>query len=88
MKQRETKFDTRLIIYRARQVILAIIVGINVIAFALFIQQGMANHHHWLVIGAPLGLIGLLYLLYPATEYWEYVHWQSKPRRIEQTSEK
>ena len=64
------------------------IVALNILGFAFFIREGMQNEASWVAIGLPLSLLGLLYIIYPPTEEWEYQPWQSQPQQIEQSSHK
>lgn len=84
MADRSTKFDTRLIIFRTRQIILGILIGICTLMFALHIMNSSLNGQHWFVIGLPLCLIACAFIFYPATEKWEYKAWQNKPKMVEQ----
>lgn len=88
MNTRNQDHDTRLLIYRSRQVVLALFILLVSIAFGVYIREGMEKGMHWIAIGAPLCLTGLTFLLYPATEEWEYKPWQSKPTMIEQHFER
>ncbi|MFW7380338.1 MAG: hypothetical protein ACOH5I_16115 [Oligoflexus sp.] len=84
MDLRQPEFDTRLLIYLSRQIILGVIILATVFGFALFIQNGMENKQHWLVIGIPLCIAATAFILFPKTEEWEYKAWQGKARRVEQ----
>lgn len=88
MSSRNDKFDTRLLINRSRQVLLGIIIVVAVICFAFFIHEGQVNSKNWFMIGLPLCLVGFFFILFPATESWNYSPWQSRPQQIEQSSEK
>ncbi len=88
MSQRSNNFDTKLIINRSRQTLLGIIIIVSIIFFALFILEGVHNENGWFMIGLPLCLVGLLFVLFPPTEEWDYSPWQSRPQQIEQSSEK
>ena len=88
MKARNHDLDTKLMIHRARKVVLGAIVLVATVVFSFLIRQGLVSDSHWLVYGLPLLVMGLAFILYPRTEYWLYEPWQSKPRRIEQTSER
>jgi len=81
---RKTEFDTRLIIYRARQAFILISVIIATVVFTLMLLANDKAKLPWIAVAAPITGIGLLFLLIPKTEEWEYKAWQGKPRRIEQ----
>ncbi|MFK7873032.1 MAG: hypothetical protein AB8C84_07665 [Oligoflexales bacterium] len=52
------------------------------ICFAL-VYQLLQSHHQWTTLGLPLGGLGLLFLVYPATENWHYAPWQTRPQKLE-----
>jgi hypothetical protein len=81
---RKTDFDTRLIIHRSRQIFLLVMVIVVAFVFALMIIGNNRNDFPWYVLVLPISGVGLLFLLIPMTEIWEYKPWQSKARRIEQ----
>ena len=86
MATRDNQFDTRLLIHRGRQVSVGMIILVTTIAFGIHIREGMTNGFPWFVVGLPLCLLGLLFLLVPPVEEWEYKAWQSLPQRVEQQS--
>lgn len=81
---RKTDFDTRLIIHRSRQVFLLVMVIIVAFVFALMIIGNNRNDFPWYTLVLPVSGVGLLFLVIPMTEIWEYKPWQAKARRIEQ----
>ena len=83
-KPRDSQFDTKLLIFRSRQVALAIIMVITIIVFTAFIFKGTNQDLPWYIIGTPLSLLGLAFILFPGTEQWDYRPWQSKPQKVEQ----
>lgn len=88
MSARDHKYDSKLVIHRKRKIILGIIVSLSIFAAATLIHQSMLSETHWLVPAAPLIICGFCFVFYPVTEYWQYDPWQSRPRRIEQSSER
>jgi len=83
MDMRRPEFDTRLIIYRGRQIALGIVMAITTFFFALFIINGMEKDQHWLIIGIPVCIAASGFVLFPNTEKWEYKPWQAKSARVE-----
>lgn len=81
---RKTDFDTKLIIYRSRQVFLILSVIAATGIFLLMIQANDRNQFPWFTIAMPIIGVGLLFLLIPNTEEWQYRPWQSKARQVEQ----
>ena len=86
MQARDQQFDSKLIIYRARQVGIAGFTLLAFIFFAVTIGGGMEQDLPWGAIAVPVSLVGLLFILYPQTEDWEYKAWQSLPQKVEQQS--
>jgi hypothetical protein len=84
MANRDPQFDTRLLIYRTRQIFLGIVVCLMTVCFAFFIRAGMEKGSHWIIIGLPLCAFACLLILIPPTEAWEYRPWQSQPKQVEQ----
>ena len=84
MNPRNNQHDTRLLIYRSRQVFLGFMVFLVTVGFGVMIREGLEKDQHWIAIGAPLCLIGFAFIFLPPTEDWEYKPWQSKPTMIEQ----
>lgn len=80
---RKTNFDTKLIIYRSRQVFLILSV---IVAAAVFMTMILANERNelpWFAIAMPIIGIGGFFIAIPKTEEWEYKPWQSKARQVE-----
>ena len=81
---RKTNFDSKIIIYRSRQLfLLACGAAANGI-FMIMILKNSACEFPWFTLVFTITGIGLLFLVIPPTEEWEYIPWQNKPRRIEQ----
>lgn len=81
---RKTDFDTKLIIYRSRQVFLILSV---IAASGVFLTMIMANEKNdfpWYTIAMPIIGIGAFFIAVPKTEEWEYKPWQGKARQVEQ----
>ncbi len=81
---RKSEHDTKLIIYRSRQISLMMLVAGTTIGFAIMIIEGLEQGLDWWHLAVPLCAIGSLFCLYPVTEVWEYKPWQGKPRKVEQ----
>lgn len=86
MPDRKTQFDSKLLIYRLRQITFGFIIAITIGSFTFYIQDGFVREHSLSVILFPLILISFLFILFPPTEEWEYKPWQSKATRVEQRS--
>lgn len=81
---RKSEHDTRLLIYRHRQVsLLLFVVGFTGL-FAWIIVQAQEKGIEWWHLVVPLSALGSLFCLFPPTEQWEYKPWQGKPRKVEQ----
>ncbi len=81
---RKNDHDTRLLIYRSRQISLAFLVIAALITFAVIIVQAQVNGLVWWHLVLPLSALGSAFCLVPKTEEWEYKPWQGKPRKVEQ----
>ncbi len=81
---RKTEFDTKLIIYRARQIFILVNVILAFVIFTLMILANQKAGLQWYTVAVPITGVGLLFLTIPKTEEWQYKPWQSKPRQIEQ----
>jgi len=81
---RKSDFDSRLLIFRSRQMSLMMMIALATIGFTILIVQGTENKIGWWAIGVPLCMLGGLFVLFPPTEEWEYKAWQGKPRKVEQ----
>ena len=86
MQPRDPQFDTRLIIFRLRQVALGLIIIVAIASFGNYVQEGLEAGDSWLTILFPLCIISLLFVFFPQTEQWEYKPWQSKAQKVEQQS--
>ncbi len=81
---RKPDFDSRIIIFRSRQMSLLMTVALVTAGFTVMIVQGTEAGLGWLTIGVPLCLLGSLFAIFPPTEEWEYKAWQGKSRKVEQ----
>ncbi len=81
---RKSDFDSRLVVFRSRQMSLLMTMGFATAGFTIMIVQGSESGLSWLAIGLPLCFLGSLFGLFPPTEEWEYKAWQGKPRKVEQ----
>lgn len=81
---RKTDFDSKIIIYRSRQIFLLFSVLAMTILFTLMLLRNSDNGYAWYILALPFSGLGLLFLAIPMTEDWQYKPWQSKPRRVEQ----
>lgn len=81
---RKTDFDSKIIIYRSRQIFLLFSVLAMTILFTLMLLRNSDNGYAWYILALPFSGLGLLFLTIPMTEEWQYKPWQSKPRRVEQ----
>ena len=78
------EYYSKLLIYRARQISLAITVSGFIAFFTIMLFQGMINKKSWLVFVVPVSICGFTMVLIPSTEEWEYKHWQSTAEKQEQ----
>ncbi len=78
-----TQFYAHLIIYRKVQFGLGLMVILAIGVFSYLIAQDLFLGKTWLTIGTPLFFLGLLFLLYPPTEQWDYRPWQAKAQTYE-----
>ncbi|MBC7659743.1 MAG: hypothetical protein H7249_08545 [Chitinophagaceae bacterium] len=81
---RKNDFDTRLIIYRSRQLTIICVALILTGVFGVMLVKNAEAGFPWYTLIMPISGLGLLTLLVPRTEAWEYKAWQSRARRIEQ----
>ncbi len=81
---RKTDFDSKLLIYRSRQILLMSCVFAMTIVFSIILVKNLKDNYPWYALAIPFMGMGLLFLFVPLTEEWEYKPWQSKPRRVEQ----
>ncbi len=81
---RKNDYDSRLIIHKSRRFSLFILLVLMTVTFAILIQEGNEEGLHWYQMSLPIIGLGLLALLFPLTEEWEYRAWQGKPRKVEQ----
>ena len=81
---RNNEFDTKLIIYRSRQVFLILAVMVMTGVFTSMILKNEGSDFPWFVLAMPITGLGLFFLVIPPTEEWQYKPWQGKSRRIEQ----
>lgn len=81
---RKSDFDSKLLIFRSRQMSLLMTITLATIGFTILIVQGTEKQIGWWTIGVPLCMLGGLFALFPPTEEWEYKAWQGKPRKVEQ----
>lgn len=79
----ESRYYVRLTINKARRTSLAMLVGGAVLMFGYIINKQSQEGAGWILVGAPLALISLGFLLFPETENWEYEPWQAKPEQYE-----
>ena len=80
---RESKYDTKIIIYKSRRRLLILTVLLAIIAMTAAIAYVNEQEMIWQILIAPAVAVGLLLLTVPASEEWQYRPWQSKPRRVE-----
>ena len=78
------KFYSKMLIYKGTRFTLMMIVSMAIVICGLMIDTGMLAGLSWITIGLPLCLSLSAFILYPATEEWEYRAWQAKPQRYEQ----
>ena len=82
-KKDSEKYYSKLIINKILSQSLKLMICFFVVLFTYLIFMDLLADKHWLAIFTPLGLLGMLFLLHPQTEDWEYGHWQGKARQIE-----
>ena len=81
---RKPDFDSRILIFRSRQMSLLMTIFLATAGFSVMIVQGTEAGLGWLTIGVPICFLGVLFALFPPTEEWEYKAWQGKSRKVEQ----
>ncbi len=81
---RNTEFDSKILIYKSRRILLTIAVIVMTLVFTWILLKNDKNGYHWFVLAIIFTALGLLFLFIPMTEHWEYKPWQGKPRRVEQ----
>lgn len=73
----------RLIVYKARRAALMTLFTIALVVFSVIINHDLTHNISWMVTAIPITLLGLLWLLVPPTERWDYQPWQSSPQQVE-----
>lgn len=81
---RASKYYTKLIIYRSRQLALGVLVFLSVLIFTSIIFGETMLDHHWTGIAASLSFFGIPLLIFPPTQEWDYQPWQSSSEKREQ----
>ena len=79
----EKNYSMRLVIFKARRAAVMMLFLIALIVFSVIIQHDLTNNVSWVVTAIPITLLGLLWLLVPPTERWDYQPWQSSPQQVE-----
>ncbi len=82
-KQIEKNRYTKLLVLKSRRhkIILSLI--LLVIAYVFLLTSRFADEISWAVLSVPMVFMGLLTLLVPQSEQWEYKYWQDRPERHE-----
>ena len=88
MKKTDTEmlnkpYYSKLLIYTRTRWILGFLAIVFTIIFAGFIITNRYSGADWTLLIVPLGLMGLLLVLFPATEEWVYRPWQVHPQQYE-----
>ena len=83
-EKRGARYYSKLLIYRGRQISLAITVVVFIALFTIVLFQGMINKKSWLIFVVPVTIAGFVFVLIPPTEEWEYKSWQSTAEKQEQ----
>jgi hypothetical protein len=54
-----------------------------ILAYTLLLTSKVAYGLSWPILSIPMVMSGLLTLLVPQSEQWEYKYWQDRPERHE-----
>ncbi len=79
----DNKFYSKILINKTALQSLRVMMVFFMVFFAYLIFTEAVKGAHWLAISAPVIPLGLLFVLHPRTEEWQYEAWQGKARRIE-----
>lgn len=82
-KNDRSKYYSRLVVYKGRKYSLAFAIGIVFSIFSVLIFENLLAERGWTVLIVPVLILGLLFVLHPATEEWDYEPWQSSPQQYE-----
>ncbi len=77
------EYSMRLIIFKARRLAVISLASSMVVIFSILINYDMSHGVPWLITAVPISLLGMIWLLVPPTEEWEYKPWQSSPQQVE-----
>ena len=80
------KYYSKLIVYKRRKYFLAIFVTVFTVAFTSILFNHMLKDQSWLVVAGPILILGFILCLFPHTEEWQYVPWQSHAEKHERTT--
>lgn len=83
-KKSNSQFYSKLLIYRSRQLSLAILCMLAIGAGTIMILNDLLAEKHWFAIAIPLFIGGSGFIFFPPTEVWEYKNWQNIPEKQEQ----
>jgi hypothetical protein len=81
--QDENKFYSKILINKTALQSLRIMMFFFSILFTYLIFTELVKGAHWLTVATPLIPLGLLFVVHPKTEEWQYEAWQGRARRIE-----
>lgn len=77
------EYYSYLTIFTSRRIALGILAVVHFLALAFFLRGEMTAGTPWGVMAMPVLSFGLLWLLFPSTEQWEYQPWQTATQKQE-----
>ena len=82
-KNRQHDFYSKVIIHKHRRSALGLLVPAISVLFTLIIFGYLMKGENWVIIAGPVLLIGMVLILFPSTEEWNYTPWQSNAQQYE-----
>lgn len=74
---------TKLLVLKSRRNRIALSLAVLIIAYTTLLTSKIAYGLSWPILSIPIVILGLLTLLVPQSEQWEYRYWQDRPERHE-----
>jgi len=88
IQRNEQAGPPKLLVFKGRKFrsLIFSIIMLVVFGVVLFKYLTFGQNASWTALLAPIGFFGLIGLLLPVSEEWEYKPWQSQSQQVEQTA--